>query len=347
MAVFCKKALDLDELMTLLESRGLVFEDPAEVRKHLEDISYFRLSAYMHPYYVTDDKDQPFIAGTTFRQVLHLYIFDRELRLLLLDAIERLEVSLRAQLTKILSRHGPFGYLDACFFRDKYTKDQKLSNGTRLQAEHGKMKTYLAKRIGGDKPQCKEKFLKAYREKQGDSGKHPWPPVWMALELLSFGQISHMFAGLRNSDDKSPIGAHYGFKPPVLHSWFRSLSELRNYCAHHGRVWNREFGCGPMWPDKPQSQWVSVPEELPTSHMTVNPRRRLYYQLVIVATLLRVVSPDSSWAARLGNLLGRNPDIPLTHMGFPENWAEEPLWVKASVSRDRADFVWKAPVGQF
>ena len=343
MTVFCKESLDLDGQIDLLESRGLALEDRAKAKHHLEDISYFRLSVYARAFCVQDDKSHRFIAGTTFEQVLNLYIFDRGIRLLLMDAIERLEVSLRAQLTKILARHGPFGYLEPRLFHDDYIKEQERPDGKRLKTEHKKIRDYLKKKLS--EPQCKEEFLKAYREKYESSGK--CPPVWMALEILSFGQISRLFANLRSPGDQTPIEEHYGFRFPILKSWFRSLTDLRNHCAHHGRVWNREFSSKPMWPRKAPSQWVFVPEELPTSHMTINPRRRLYYQLVIVATLLRVVSPDSSWAARLGNLLARNPDVPLISMGFPENWNQEPLWVKAGVSQDRADFVWKAPVGQF
>ena len=336
MTVFCKESLDIEGQINLLESRGLILENRAEARDYLEDISYFRLSAYMRPYYVPDDKNHPFIAGTTFRNVLNLYSFDRELRLLLLDAIERLEVSLRAQLTHTLAKPDrcPFYYLDSPVFHSKYKR------------KHKQLKKNLAKASTNNR--AVEEHLRNYRKKHPDSPD--CPPVWMALEILSFGQISRLFANLRNPGDKNPIIEHYGLPFPVLQSWFRSLTDLRNHCAHHGRVWNREFSSQPKWPRKPPTQWVSIPEKLPALHhpkSTINPRRRLYYQLVIVATLLRVVSPDSSWAARLGNLLARNPDVPLIPMGFPENWTQEPLWVKAGVSQNRADFLWKAPVGQF
>lgn len=61
---------------------------------YLQQISYYRLSAYFLPYQKTKDV---FDDNTTFEKIIHTYAFDRELRLLIFDCIERIEVAIRTQ----------------------------------------------------------------------------------------------------------------------------------------------------------------------------------------------------------------------------------------------------------
>ncbi|MCY4471289.1 MAG: Abi family protein [Kistimonas sp.] len=317
MKTFSKDVLSLDQQIDTLVGRGLVIEQENRVKRYLGDISYFRLSAYTKPFCipaVTDADSHQFVPGTSFDDVLSLYIFDREVRLLLLDAIERLEVSLRAQLTQTLAmRHGAFGYLNRDIFDTRYN--------------HDRLRDELKRKAGS---RNLESFFESCRRKYPHSSDYP--PIWMALELLSFGQISILFSNLRLPSDQGQISGHFGFPFVVLKSWFRSLSDLRNHCAHHARVWNREFGSCPVWPRKPPSQWAAVPERLAVPghpEQAVSPRRRLYFQLVIVETLLQVVSPDSGWAVRLVALLDKNPNVSRVPMGFPSDWKEEPFWTRA------------------
>ena len=74
-------------------------------KRHLSNISYYRLSAYMYPYKQIGDGKflDSFIPGTTWDMIYNLYVFDRKLRLLVFDAIERLEVAIRTQIIHKLS----------------------------------------------------------------------------------------------------------------------------------------------------------------------------------------------------------------------------------------------------
>jgi len=153
----------------------------------------------------------------------------------------------------------------------------------------------------------------------------------MAVELLTFKEVSFLLSNLRHEADTKRIELHFGWKFPVLKSWFRSLSDLRNLCAHHMRIWNREFGSRPEIPKKHPQDWPVPPQALPTgSHLhpeqTLNPQRRLYMQLVVIESLLRVVNPGSGWAERLVRLLDRHPQFSRPHMGFPPDWEKEPFW---------------------
>lgn len=316
MTTFDKPAQSIGQHLDTLRKRGLTIPDEARARQYLGNISYYRLSAYTRRFYQPGQPDHVFLNGTTFEDVLQLYVFDRELRLLLLDAIERLEVALRAQLTNTLAEHyGPHGYLDARLFDTRYN--------------HGWLINHLDEEA---KARDVETFLAHYRRKYTTAP--PQPPIWMAVELLTFKEVSILFAHLRQTRDTQRIEVHFGWKFPLLRSWFRSLSDLRNICAHHGRVWNREFGSRPEMPKKIPAHWPAVPEAIATGALihpeqALNPRRRLYLQLVVIETLMQVVCPESRWAERLVQLLNRYPQISRPHMGFPPNWDTEAFWKAA------------------
>jgi abortive infection bacteriophage resistance protein len=313
MTVFDKLAISSAEQLDKLKSRGLRVDDESRSLRYLSNISYYRLSAYTRPYYVPGESDHRFLPGTSFEDVLTLYVFDKKLRLLLLDAIERLEVSLRAQLTNTLAEHhGPHGYLDAMVFDSRYNHGWLVS-----KLEHAVQERDV------------ETFLAHYREKY--TSAPPQPPIWMAMELLTFKEVSILLTNLRQVADTKRIEEHFGWKLPVLKSWFRSLSDLRNLCAHHARTWNREFGSHPEMPRRQPIGWPVVPPTIPTGsqldpEQTLIPQRRLYMQLVVIESLLRVVNPGSRWGERLVRLLDHYPEISRPHMGFPTNWESEPFW---------------------
>ncbi|PJG60246.1 hypothetical protein CUC53_03055 [Aeromonas cavernicola] len=307
---YLKPPLLLDDQLALLAERGLLIPDRASARHYLANISYFRLSAYTRPFYLPGQVEHQFIGGTRFEQVLDLYLFDRELRLLLLDAIERLEVALRARVTEVLATHyqDPFCYLDSALFASRYNHDW-------LRAE-------LSKKAAGHKM---EHFMVHYRQRY--PAAPPEPPIWMAMELLTFAQISSFFAHLRSPGVQKAICEHFGWPHTVLTSWFRSLSDLRNWCAHHSRVWNRELGTAPLWPKKGSERLAEVPERLAlNAGQSLNSRKRLYFLVVIIESLLLRVSPDSQWSQRLAALLAKYPHISLAHMGMPVSWQQDPFW---------------------
>lgn len=313
MTQFDKPSHTLDEQLAKLIERGLVVPDDERARHYLSNISYFRLSAYTRPFYLPNSPEHQFLVGTHFDDVLALYVFDRELRLLLLDAIERLEVALRAQLANTLADHyGPHGYLDPAVFDTRY--------------DHAWLMDTLCKEASG---RDVEAFMQHYRSKYPAAPVQP--PIWMAVELLTFKAVSTLFAQLRHQQDTQRIEGHFGWKFPVLRSWFRSLSDLRNLCAHHARVWNREFGSFPELPRKAPKGWPLPPATIATAahrqpEQTLNPQRRLYMHVLAIESLMRAVCPESRWAERLVHLLDRYPAISRPHMGFPPDWEVLPFW---------------------
>jgi abortive infection bacteriophage resistance protein len=304
MTIFNKPPLSISEHIDQWLSRGLLIPDPARARRYLSVISYYRLSAYTLPFQV-EDSEHHFRAGTNFDAVLDLYIFDRRLRLLILDAIERIEVALRARMTNVLAgNHGPYAYLQKEIFDTRYNHDW-LVRQIRRKCDDSQAET----------------FIKHYREKYTDP---ELPPVWMVMEILTFKEISVLFSQLRLKKDKQVIASFWGMPDTVLKSWFRALSDLRNICAHHARTWNREFGSRPVFPRKKPKPWPDFSLTLADSRIV--PTRRLYLFLTVIETLLRKINPSSTWHKRLFNLLQDHSEVSRAHMGMPEKWAEDPFW---------------------
>ena len=304
MTQFNKPTLSISEHIDQWQERGLTIADRARAERYLSVISYYRLSAYTLPFQA-GNPDHHFRPGVSFEEILDLYVFDRQLRLLILDPIERIEVAFRAGTTNVLAdNHGPHAYLNREIFDTRYDHDW-LVGQIRRKCDDSHAET----------------FIKHYREKYTDPDL---PPIWMVMEILTFKEVSVLFSFLRKSEDKQAIAGFWGLHDTVLRSWFRALSDLRNVCAHHSRTWNREFGSRPLIPRRLPARWPEL--DRPLTDTRIVPTRRLYYLLVVIEILLRKVNPGSTWHLRLHDLMERYPRVSKAHMGMPENWATDPFW---------------------
>lgn len=284
-----KPPLTFDQQLDLLISRGLEINDRASALAYVRNISYYRLSAYFLPFKKSDEK---FRSGVDFKDVINLYAFDQKLRSLVLEAIEPIEIALRTQLIYQLSHtYGAFGYLEPDTFSERFKHTQWL--------EH------LTQSINDST----EIFISHYR---GKYIKNSHLPLWMALEVLSFGGLSRLFRGLQGTDQQV-IAAQYDIRDIVLSSWFHTFVYARNLCAHHARLWNRTLTFKPK-----------LPERLPMWQGMRNDR--LYSLLAIIQYLISRINPHSNWKDRLIALLNDNSTVSLVTMGFPDDWNKRALW---------------------
>ena len=106
-------------------------------------------------------------------------------------------------------------------------------------------------------------------------------------------------------------------------SWLRTYNRVRNVCAHHGRLWNVGLGVYPALPTASDVAWLANRDAL-ASHP--DRAKRLYPVLVSIQSILTTVSPHSSWATRLVDLVGEHPDVPLHGMGLYLGWDADPFW---------------------
>lgn len=293
-----KPPLSFEEQADLLIKRGLI-ADREFLIDRLKSVNYYRLSGYLYPYRQSKSNDN-FKLGTTFEQVWRRYTFDRRLRLIFMDAIERVEVSIRTQLICILAHEsGAFGYI-------KREILPNLNNGDYLR---------WVDEIKKEFSHSQEQFVGHFKKKYGDN--HDLLPLWMAGEIMSFGCMLTMYRGMKGTFKKE-IAVYYGIPDEVLTSWLQTINVIRNICAHHSRLWNRELGVKPYIPRK---------NKYPQWHEPVLiPQNRIFGVLTILRYLLRIIAPQSKWEVRLLGLLAEYPEISRWSMGFPDNWKDSPLW---------------------
>lgn len=300
-----KTALLYADQLQQLKTRGLTIEDEPKALHLLEAISYYRMSGYWYPL-LADKQTHQFKPNATFETAFSIYKFDRELRLLVLRELEKIEVAVRAKMIYVLSHSlGPFWYLDPANFSDSIKHTDTLS---KIRIEYSR---------------SDEEFLQSFRNKYSD----PMPPSWIMLEVSSFGTLSSLYSYLRPSKDKRDIAKYFGLADAVLSSWLHSIVYLRNVCAHHARLWNREMQIRPMIPRSTQLPFINQRSYVsPETGQTLPLNNKTYFILSMVIYLMNTINPKHSIQNKLNELLLKYPNIDTQAMGFPSLWQTEPLW---------------------
>lgn len=275
-----------EEQLLLLRSRGLGISDETSALHHLARINYYRFAGYLLPF-EEDHSSHALRAGTTFEEVYALYEFDARLRRHTFEAIEFVEIAFRARWAYEFARaHGPHAHLncDLADDRDRFADNlARLIRSTQMARE-----TFISH------------LLRKYAE--------PLPPLWAVSEVMSFGELSKWYTNLKSNAVRKAISHAFGMNPPVLASWLHHLSTVRNICAHHSRLWNREFTVTPKAPQ-------STPEIVRGAWHRDS--RKLFNTLVILRYFAEQLHPDVHWGARLEGILRSNASVDLLAMGFP------------------------------
>lgn len=302
---FTKPATSLADQVQRLKARGLIVTDDAAAQRLLENVGYYRLSGYAYPF-LSPSTRKAFKPGATFEQVARLYEFDRELRLLVADAIERIEVSVRARIAGATClAFGAHWFLDATRFHPRFNhvhfiKQVEREVGVRCNSTTGQhiLPTTHA-----------ETFIAHYYTKYGD----PYlPPFWMTAEVLSLGSLSRVYEGIGDSALKLGIANPFQVPAKIFGGWLHSLSHLRNICAHHARLWNRVFSISP---------------KVSTKHVGImTSPNRFEGHAVVLQDMLDVALTGNDWRVRFKQLLAAFPEIDPAALGFATGWDTKPFW---------------------
>lgn len=343
----------------------MTITDEDRAKACLSRIGYYRLSAYWYPNRKSESFTDPndgrqktrvlddFRDGTHFSDALDFYVFDKKLRLLVMDALERVEIGVRTDIAVLLGLHDPWVHRDASKLHGNFSRPnvalariaqiQNLARQTprpnnqviarRLRvspktvnfvlkkpgkAAQSKLDEWLS-RLDDKFEKSKEDFAKHFKVKYPNDE----PPIWVAVELWDFGTLSHFFSGMKVVD-RDAIAARYGIPSgDILEGWLRNLNDVRNFCAHHSRLWNRNLPFIPTWPA--QGQIPDLDHLVGQTHSL----SRFYASAVILRNLLLTINPTSTWAERLAEhvaTLPNNPYVTLASAGFPANWTDQNIW---------------------
>ncbi|WP_026837371.1 Abi family protein [Gillisia sp. JM1] len=299
--MFDKTALTIEDQIEKLKNRGLEIYPEDNAAHYLSHISYYRLGEYWHSMQ-EDKQDHIFKPHSRFKDVISLYMFDRELRLLLFDVIEKIEISLRTKIIYHLSHEiDPWWFQNFNLFIDSKALVKTLSN------------------LDDELARSKDITIKNHFKKHKDDLR--FPPAWKSLEQTSFGALSKLYGNLKHTvNSKDVIAQEYGaVNHTFLPSWLQSIAQIRNYCAHHSRLWNRNLPGAPKLLSKPPFPWI---ENVPKHHEF----QRLYIHLCLMKYLLNIIQPSNKFTQRLQELFDNHENVDPNALGMKENWFNEPLW---------------------
>lgn len=335
-----KKFLSLAQQAHKLRDDGLDIGEPEDAVKILQRCGYYRLSGYWFMFRELDDPDyiiikdahgktkrlekrkSRFRPGTTLRQVCSIYEFDVELRQRILSALETIEIALRFQVGHTLGRVAAFAHRDPKNLRADFsgsdTSVMALQYSKWLKSGHAD----LTQAMDLEEERSSETFVDHFRHKYGGP-----LPVWAATEIMTFGTLTRLYAGLKLRDQNRIAGslgvltsAESG-NGPLFNNWLNHLRYIRNVCAHYGRLWNKN-----MTVQIADSSDISELSHLGASTATTE---RIYGTLVVLAFLLTRVDPDDRWRLDIVQFINDSVEksgISVASMGFPENWHNEELW---------------------
>lgn len=239
-----------------------------------------------------------FKPNSRFDDAVGLYNFDTELRNLMFMAVQRIEIALRTKIIHEFSmEHGPFWFFNATLADDERRFIENMNA------------------VDRELSRSKEEFIKEHSQKYD---KPAFPPAWKTLELASFGTLSKLYYNFSDKKTKKRIARQFNLpQHEVLESWMRSLTVLRNYCAHHSRLWNRNLPNAPQMNASLRGAWVDI------AGLDTN---KLYAVVSCVAYWLDSIGYGDSFKTKLKSLISQYSQVDPTAMGFPTDWESQPLW---------------------
>ncbi len=280
-----KQWKNFNEQLEILQQRGLIIDDKEKALKYLRTIGYYRLSGYLYPFRQVDpnnpkQKLDTFIDNSHFEDVKNLYVFDKKLRQLALDALERIEIALRVDISYLLGEHSPTAYRQRKYFDENFLKDKNTNHQNWL------------KRLDDQLERAKSNaFVKHHLDNYSDF------PIWVACEVWDFGTLSILYGGMKEKD-KNRIAQFYQVKTgKQLQSYLHSFNILRNICAHHSRLWNLTIKFKASTKNLSGVEWKKLSN------------KQLFFYFCLMKQMLDIICPNSTWGKRFLDTLDEFPQV--------------------------------------
>lgn len=284
--MYPKPPLKYEEQLEKLKKRGCIINDDKKCISILKSINYYRLSAYFLPFKLDDGNYEE---GLSFERVFSIYEFDRKLHGILFNALEETEIFLRSKIAYFHAhKYGALGYMDKANFSVKAELHENFIEN--FKREIDKNKNIL--------------FVKHHIDKYGGEF-----PIWAASEMFTFGMLSKFFANMTWQDRENLSNDIYKTKIKYVGSWLRCCTDLRNICAHYGRLYFRTFSAAPSGID----------------NLEEKSKRKLFGAILSLKKLYPFKDKwDNETLKKLMSLVDEHKsDIDLEHIGFSYNWIEE------------------------
>lgn len=295
-----KPARNIADQIQLLKDRGMLFRDEALALHFLKNISYYRLKGYWWDMQ-QDRITHTFTPNTYFESVVERYNFDRHLRLILFDAVERIEIALRTKIIYHLSiSYGATWYLDSNLFVEHNKHVEHINH---LQREFG---------------YSQEIFIKDHKRKHPDTNAE----AWKIMEIASMGTLSKFYKNINHQlPEKSLIAKEMGLNlHSELSSWLEAIVYVRNIIAHHSRLWSRNMVKRPIDSiNNPIGIWFD-------NNLLPVQKKKPFLIISSMVYMCNKVTPNHQIKDKILTLIDNNPEVSIYKLGFLNNWRSEPLW---------------------
>ena len=301
--LYKKEHKTFDEQLQILKNRDLIILNDDYVLTKLQHINYYRLSAYFLPFQHnrnSSDKNK-FLPNTNFETIIELYYFDVELRKIIFEAIESIEIHFRTQIAYYHAKsYKPLGYLE----KENFKTSEK----------------FYSKVLGNFKNESnrsEEEFIKHFENKYRTTDL----PIWTLVEVISFGTLSKLYTMLKTDEQKEVTKKLNGINNNVFQNWLHTLSVIRNICAHHSRLWNKTLGVK-----------FEIPRKIKSFNQIKNERNmfmndKIFFALSVIEYILTSIGEDEiDFKHKIKKLLKKYPNIDKNAMGFIDSWEELDIW---------------------
>jgi len=310
--LYDKKHKTFDEQIQLLKTKGLIISNEDYATSKLNHINYYRLSAYFIPlqYPKRGVNKNIFLPNTTFEDILQLYYFDTELRKIVFEAIETIEIYFRTQIAYYHAKeYNPYGYLDIKSFK---TTQEFYENCLDI--------------LKNETSRSEEEFVEHFKNKY----KTRDLPIWTLVEVISFGSLSKLYSMLETKEQKDVIQKLNRINNNVFKNWLHALSIVRNICAHHSRLWNKTLGVKFEIPNK-----IEIFKKIKNPICDIQRKEELgnqlndkiFFALSVIEYILTCIGEDEiDFKTKIKQLLQKYPSIDKKAMGFIEDWESLEIW---------------------
>lgn len=321
-----KEAKTFDEQIKILQRRGLKINNVDEAKLFLKNTNYYRFTAYLIDYKLNGKSEKNksvtfgrdlnkskakiininrYKQGTDFEYIKNIYMFDQEIKNLILSILEKLEISFKTYIAYTLAHGtGPLGYLDYRSFLDDSIIGRPSINKKKykknIKQQHYRFMQEVKKSIRYNKD---KKYIKHHKIKY--EGNYP---IWVLVEILTFGNISMLYSNLKKKDKQFIKNEMCNVPIPLTEQWIYMLSKLRNDCAHYERLYS-----------------ISLPDILIHDRYKGKnyDKNSLFAYLLAIKDLIYSIGTWNDFISELNNIITKYYYfIDLKKIGFPEDWFE-------------------------
>jgi abortive infection bacteriophage resistance protein len=284
----------IDEQLEILSQRGLSITNIEEAKEFLLRNNYYRISGYS----LTLRKEDIFSKRASFKNIIDIYNFDHELRHIILQHIETIEVQVKSVYVYEFTKcHGPIGYLDSSLFTDSTRHHEIISKSTKQVKQRLHHEAYLKHFVTDLKQDI---------------------PLWAYIDLLTISDISFLYS-ITQDTIQTAVARTFGLTmvkgSSILSSYLHSLTIIRNLCAHGSRIYNRLFEQKPSLNSKEKQLLIKNEKgEIDNAH---------FYGFVLI---MRRLLPHNHFYDLKKSIVGlskKYPFVRMSYYGFRDDWKQE------------------------